>query len=151
MQDISHHIIEAYHIHRLLTNKQEENELLLNKGVDKRKPYHKLQYADSTSANPIKNTSNIENYSKFKKKNPRCAQIQSFIANLDVTADGEHMRSITWLEMYIVYRIRGYHKPIADSPGKADPRATAFRQTGEFQRLVKSLTNRTLQTAVFLC
>ena len=52
---------------------------------------------------------------------------------------------MTWIELYTLHKIRGYPKPHddPDSPGLRRP--TLHQQVGEFRRLLRAMSNKTLQ------
>ena len=51
---------------------------------------------------------------------------------------------ITWLELYIVYRVKGHPKPIPDPSPKAQLKATAAKQIQAFKKAVRGNVARTL-------
>ena len=147
MIDLSQHIVEAYYIHRLLMNKYKEKEQQYQMHLNKKKPYHMLQYAQLSETKRLQNNSSIANHTNYQKRNPNANNIQSFLANLQVAEGSNHMRNITWLELYILYRIRGYPKPIPDKSTKASTRASAAKQRDEFKRQIVGVAKRTLHSS----
>ena len=144
MRYLSQHIVEAYYIHRLFMNRYEEEEKQRQKHLDKKKPYHKLQYAHPSETKRLQNNSCVTNYTRYQKSNPNANNIQSFLANLQVVEGSDHMRHITWLELYIVYRITVFLKPIPDKLSKASARASAVKRGDEFKRQTAAVAKRTL-------
>jgi uncharacterized CHY-type Zn-finger protein len=76
--------------------------------------------------------------------------VGDFVQNLQVAKSDTQLRGITWLELYILYRCRGYQKPIKDPENMAQARATADKQIRAFKKTVKSTASRTLQDSVDL-
>ena len=54
------------------------------------------------------------------------------------------MRPITWVELYILYRTRGYDKPIAKTDNIAKAGANVDKQLKRFKLLIRATTTRTL-------
>ncbi len=54
------------------------------------------------------------------------------------------MYACTWIELYILYRICGYVKPIQDRPHKARGKATADMQLKEFKNIVRGVVERAI-------
>ncbi len=56
----------------------------------------------------------------------------------------EDNRPITWLELYMIYRIRGYHKPIANPENGAFARATLDKQLKQFKKDTRTVVDKTM-------
>ena len=67
MIDVSHHIVEGYFIHRELINKKEDEEAKAAQHTDKRKPYDKIQYANSGQGKHLLPSSNLKEHSGYAK------------------------------------------------------------------------------------
>ena len=113
MKDVSYHIIDAYIIHRQI--KETEDSTAENKASDeKHVSYKPLEYAEDAKYVSIKSKANINNYRQFHKKNPKAKQVQKFLSNIKVTRENG-FRPTTWIEIFVLYRLRGYTR-IIDLP-----------------------------------
>ena len=54
------------------------------------------------------------------------------------------VRPISWVELYTLYRCKGYPKPLDDPESPGLKRATLTKQLQEFKRLVRATTSKTL-------
>lgn len=54
------------------------------------------------------------------------------------------LRAITWYELYILYRIRGHPKPLADPVRTAHNCATADKQIRAFQKALRGVVAHTV-------
>ena len=151
MCDISHHIIEAYLIHRELVKQQETIQLATLMHTDKKKPYCPLAYPSPEMARSLVATSCLMNYTMYTNKHSASKHIEHFLANLQVVPCNGSIRGITWLELYILYRCRGYHKPIANPGHAAKLRATPAKQIRAFKKHVRGIVCRSLQDSTDAC
>ena len=144
MVDVSHHIIEAYLIHRALLEKSSRS--ISHKAVagDSKQFYTPLIYAPEVNTNPIIATFTIHDYHKVINNNSVAIHIEAFLSDLQVADASSCGRGITWIELYILYRYRGHSKPVADSTHKAISRATAAKQVRAFKKAVRVNIARTL-------
>ncbi len=128
---------------KLVDAKNEEIEAL-NQGDPYGTQYEPLGYIARDSGRSLQAASTIHCYRK-QAKQQGAMHTEAFLANLSVNPDGDiHGRRITWLELYILYRLRGGIKPIPDDVRKAISRATADKQIAAFKRKIKALTDRVL-------
>ena len=138
------HIVEGYIIHRQLSDIKKAEEAEAASSADPGKLYEKLSYAKLGDARLLNAVSSIQCFAAYAKK-PAAKNMEHFLSNLQVVPRDDHDdRSITWLELYILYRIRGGIKPIPDSTRIAFGRATADKQIAAFKRLVRGLVSRVL-------
>ncbi len=86
------------------------------------------------------NQSNIHKFKKSAGNNKGSPHVQHFINDLKVQPIDSNLRPITWVELYILYRLGGYNKPIDDPPGKAAVRATPAKQMIAFKKLSRGLS-----------
>ena len=110
MKNVATHIIEAYIIHKQL------DEMIHEDGTkcDKRMYYKSLRYPLESRTNKMHTIAHLGHYSSFIKDDATTEHIHSFLENMSVVKADEQNRPITWLELYILYRIRGFKKPIDD-------------------------------------
>jgi hypothetical protein len=108
----------------------------MNGHIDLRKPYCPLTYPVIDDTRSIQPDASIHDFAKYKNKNILAGAMESFLCGLKVAKQEHETRGITWLELYILYRIRGFPKPIQDNvKNKAAPRANA-------DKLIKAFTNQ---------
>ena len=106
MKMVSHHIIEAYSIHRELTSRQDKiDEEQRIQGERKKISYQALSYPDEAITQPIHNNATIHDYSNYLTKNGSAKHIEHFLANAKISAAPVCRKGISWTELYILYRI----------------------------------------------
>jgi ribonuclease HI len=139
---ITKHITEAYMIHRELTRIREAK-LLESTGSDSTQvTYTPLWYPDASNSSSFIFQACITQHAKTTKANPRIKNIQDFMQQLDIVKIGEGQRGITWIELYILYRIYEYEKPLSDPKGKAAARTPIDRQFDYFKTLFRKVAER---------
>ena len=143
MKKISHHLIEGYLIHHTLLDKYEEEKVIADKGKDLTRPYSALQYPKNDDCVAIQATSSMTCYKGITTRNPNIKHAETFINDLKVN-NHTSMRHITWIELYILYRLRGHAKPLSDSNVKALSKASLDKQLKKFQNNIKASAARIL-------
>ena len=144
MVKIVKHIVEAYIIHRKLIDFQNGEAQACEQAEARAKPYAPLGYVLNHKARSLIATSSVQCYKKLNSENG-IRHIEAFLSSLQVNQDGDDKgRMITWLELYILYRLRGGVKPIPDECRKAVSRSTADKQMRAFRRKLKAVVERTL-------
>ena len=132
MKKVSHHIVEGYLIHRALTEKYEAKQAKIKKETDQGINYIKLAYGDENKAGHFKHHSSIEQHPKYSNNNPQAVNVERFMANAKITEPRVGKGGITWTQLYILYRMRGYPKPLADPNSAAKARHNPDKQIKEF-------------------
>ena len=66
----------------------------------------------------------------------------SFLKELKVQHTNDQHRAVTWMELYIMYRLKGHVKPIKDNPNKARSRATVSMQLNNFKACIRGIIKR---------
>ena len=145
MCDISHHIIEGYLIHRRMTELSETTQKEKDKHTDNKVGYKPLPYPNLANTRKLHTTSTMNEFNHFTKTNTNATQIEHFLANALFASCGSSDRPITWIELYILYRSRGYTKPIQDHKNRAVTRATADKQIRAFKNACRGVVSRILQ------
>ncbi len=87
---------------------------------------------------------NINNFKGFHNKRPASAEVWTFLQQIRVQHPASSIYSCTWLELYILYRLCGFDKPIPDRPHKARTKATVGMQLQEFKNTVRGVVDRAL-------
>ena len=142
---IGHHIIEGYMIHRELTKRRDEQAAAAIAGREaKNIMYEPLIYPSMSDTRHIINEATILDYPMHTQSSSIACHIQHFLANITVAEAHDAMRGITWVELYILYRIRGHPKSIPDPPNKAHRKATACKLIRSFTKQVRGTVARTL-------
>ena len=145
MSQVVKHIVEGYCIHRQMTDIKAAADEASMQSADKAKPHEALGYVNETQGRPLEAISSVSCFKAFSNKGP-AKNIEMFLSNLVVNPDGDaNGRRISWLEFYILYRIRGGAKPIPDHHNKAFSRSTADKQIAAFKKSVRAVTGRTLK------
>ena len=144
MKDVSHHIIEAYLIHRRLCDIKEEERVKAEKGICQKKHYSPLHYPGVNTTRKLIATSSLKEYQSYASKNPQAEHVEKFMANLNITPAGISERGITWLELYVLYRCRGYPKPIEDPIHAGKTKATPDKQIKAFKKYIGAVVARSL-------
>ena len=125
MTKVVKHIVEAYIIHRKLVEVKEEEDAVSAQGEPKGTLYSPLGYVGSGEGRAIQAIASIQCYRKHAGVHG-AKHIESFLSNLTIKPEGDiNGRMVTWLELYILYRIRGGVKPVPDDVRKSVTRATA--------------------------
>ncbi len=142
MKQVVEHIIEGYLIHRKLLDKLGCGKSKIQSNVD----YQPLQLQTvANTSNPICNFNlqgSMNRFKSFHGKHKACNAVWDFLDGL-AYADAAHQHhATTWLEFYLIYRVKGYPKPIPDNPSKARARATIQMQLKEFKRVVRGVVER---------
>ncbi len=144
MGAVAQHIVEAYLIHRkLLDNTADTN-------PQEQKAVSYLPLRVSNEANTSKTPTNfqmegsIHNFRAFKSRHKCATEVWDFIGNLRYFVADDQYHATTWLELYLLYRIRGYGKPVTDSPSKARARASVQAQINEFKKVVRGVAQRAI-------
>ena len=144
MVKVVKHIVEAYIIHRQLVVAKDEEAKACEQREDMSRPYTPLGYIPTCNGRPLKAVSSVQCYAKFKDLHA-IKHTEAFLSNILINEDGDDDgRMVTWLELYILYRLRGGPKPIMENPRKAISRATADKQIRAFKRNIKAVTERIL-------
>ena len=144
MHKVAFHIIESYLIHRTLVNYSERVKAKREAGIDNTVPYQALSYPAHDQTSRLLPVASMHCYSNLNKDQPAALNIERFLANVDVTRDPAMHRCITWLELYVLYRLRGGAKVIPDPQTPAHPRGTADKQIRAFKNTVRTVAERTL-------
>ncbi len=112
--------------------------------TEKHVNYSPIARNHDVSYNKLHMTANINNYQQFKHKNNCATDIWNYIKGLEVAGTSDAMYACTWLELYILYRMRGYGKPIMDKRSKARARACVRSQLNCFKRTFRGISKRAL-------
>ena len=81
-------------------------------------------------------------YEAFNKKHKSAKDVGDFVASLKFYPNCHVHHATTWLEMYIMFRLLGYAKPVPDKPNKAGERATVQMQLSEFKATFRGVLDR---------
>ena len=138
MKKVVTHITEAYIIHKQLDDIAEEEE---EKG-DKRMHYKKLTYPSDNETTKLATKFHLGHYGGFMQNDQTAKHLHSFLENIKIQKIENGSRAITWLELYILYRIRGYKKPIDDPRDASHTRATLDKQMNTFKNKLRAVVSR---------
>ena len=73
--------------------------------------------------------------------------MQTFLSNLKITTD-QGYRPTTWIEIYILYRIRGFQRILDVPEGKAQKKPSADKQSKALKNIIRAIAIRTLDENV---
>ena len=138
MKDVAKHIVEAYLIHKELVARIDGQ----NRSTPPEIQYAPLTYYPCDQPATIKLQGNIHHYARFNKQYVHAANVVQFLKDLRAQPAKDQQEAITWIEMYIMYRLSGYAKPIADNPNKARSRATVSMQLNKFKSCIRGVISR---------
>jgi len=148
MKKVAHHLIEGYLIHRTLIDQADSLKKSQDAQIDRSAPYAKLAYPIKSDTRCLAPWSSVQCHAKFKDAHPASESIQTFLSQLQIVEASTTIRGITWLELYILYRIRGGVKPIPDPQNVAANRATVDKQLRAFKRTLRGIIDRTIDPEV---
>ena len=143
MKCVSHHIIEAYLIHRVLVERIARAETAAAERIDKRITYRPLSYGSRSHGYKLQPSCSLANFKSYVQANPKSTSVQDFLCELSV-CDISHNcpRPITWIELYILYRLRGHvcltHCDVEPAYAKPTP-DTLIR---DFKNCVRAVVKR---------
>ena len=132
------HIVEAYLIHRALLKRNAEN---VSK-EPKQTSYCKLHINEKEADHHLNIQGSIDNFRAFKGRHSCAPDVWHFLSNVKVYGTNNDNTAITWLELYILYRMFNGPKPIPDSPHKSRARATVQAQLNTFKQVVRGVVQR---------
>ena len=144
MMEITKHIIEAYTIHRELIEREEEHTLAMKEKYDDKVQYTKLEYANESDSRLWNITSSINYYKAYMNKTTCSKDLESFLNNMLISETCEGTRGITWIELYTLYRLIGYDKPIPDSKHAGKAKTPPVKQLAKFQKELKATAKRVM-------
>lgn len=141
MKKVSQHIVEAYLIHRQLIERLDKRH---DEQVSSRsKFYNPLSYSDLVSCRKLKHHASVHNYQSFCNDNPRAKHIEAFLSGLDVSPITGDQRPISWVELYILYVVRGFEVlEVPDHIAYVQP--TPDKLIRAFKNLCRAVVSRTL-------
>ena len=151
---VSRFLVEGYIIHRQLTDQWDKKQASLQQQQPNTFDYSKLTYASCrTECIHITPNAHVKQFRSTPGLNHNqvaTVDVHNFLCETPIATLKKGDRAITWLELYILYRIRGYHQPITNPPNKAKMRATADKQLKAFKNLVRLVYNKILEDTEFL-
>ncbi len=138
MLDVAKHIVEGYLIHRKLTDIRETKE----EKEDRRVTYKPIDYPSCNEPSNLKLYGVTKRFTTFSRKHTCAEDVQHFLGSLKAQHTDDPSKAASWLELYILYRSRGYSKPIKDDKNKVRARATVDMQLNKFKSTIRGLSNR---------
>ena len=145
MLHVAKHLIEGYMIHRaLIDNEQSQN---ANNEDNKHVTYQALHYPPASMCHPVLLTSSVTRHQKHLIKHPGALNIETFIKALKV-APANLTRGITWIELYLHYRMSGFPNILQDPIIKSKARPSLARQMRAFKREFRAVVCRCMDDAV---
>jgi len=140
MKKVAIHIVEAHTISNVLLEEAEAAKQAALAHQDKGVYYAKLAYPPATPNGDLKPTYCMGNYSSFCKANPDAQTMQDFISGLHHNPQGP--RATTWLELFVLFHIRGYKLTDKNVSRPADQRVTADQALRKFKNGMRATLER---------
>jgi hypothetical protein len=84
----------------------------------------------------------MQRHHQCRSKFAASDDIESFLNNIRVTNTGGKQQGTTWLELYILFRLMGYGKPVRDRQDKARSRSTVRQQLDMFKKATRAVVER---------
>ena len=148
MQKVVHHLIEGYLIHRTLMDQADRLIKSQKADIDRSASYSSLAYPVRGDTRSLVPWSSVHCHANFRNSHPASESIETFLSQLQVVEATTAMRGITWLELYVLYRVRGGAKPIPDPTSAAAARATVDKQLRAFKQTLRGVIDRTIDPEV---
>ena len=153
MQKVATHLVEAYMLHRKLLNyyedsKQSEDAKCTHGAPKHGDHYETLWTPQDEHTKHVEVNATLGNFQNFQKANKNSLAMQSFLHGIKIQTEGQE-RNTTWFEIYILYRLRGYSKPI---PNPAEPRTkpTLDKQMCAFKNELRRVCSKLAGNKEFL-
>ncbi len=142
MHNVAIHIVEGYFIHRLFLGRKEDNSKRMHPPILYR-PLKTLELPSTSDQDyPIQLRGSHQNYSSYCKKHAATVPVWNFLNTITLRKTDDQYVATSRIELYLLYRVQGYPKPIADKPSKARARATIHSQIKEFKLVVRGVIDR---------
>ncbi len=149
MKNVAMHIIEGYLIHRKL--------LEYEAGLIPKEPKHVAYQGNPISISsmgihqPLANgfekldiSGDINNFNKYASKHPAAHNCVEFLKHIKCKKPENGAHATTWIELYILYRIHGFGKPVQDKGSKAGTKASTAQQIAQFKNNIRGVVARTI-------
>jgi ribonuclease HI len=139
---VVHHIIEGYLIHKELLRIKDAKEGQATQNLLE-VTHTPLGYADQQLSQLLVMNTSIKCYPKVIKKTPNIIYVQDFLSKVSLQPlQDSSQRGITWIELYILYRIRGFPNVIQDKAATHRPGITIEKQFKHFKTAVKQVLDK---------
>jgi hypothetical protein len=142
MTKVAKHIIEAYLIHRTLVDKQQASKQSSKATVKFQTVQVQSPANSSKEARSFQLQGAIKGYKAYSNKHKSGNAIWGFVKDLRYREADNQYHATSWLELYLIYRVMGYPKPIADKLRKSRARATIHMQLNEFKNVFRGIVDR---------
>jgi len=142
MRKVSHHIVEAYIIHRQLIDNDDEAPDT-QAGGDRGSAYAPLSYPQPVKCRKLAHHASVINHAKFVKENHRAERVEHFLRDLDICPVNSDDRPISWIELYVLYITRGC-ETFAVPEHLAFVRPTPDKLIRDFKNCARAVVARTL-------
>ncbi len=144
MLHVAKHIVEAHMIHRELlriAEAKDAKQIARGKDLISHTP---LTFPCSSIAKQLTSITSICNLPKQVATHPCIEHAENFLKAIVVMPVANSIRGITWIEMYALYRMAGFPKPLAKPVGVAISRPTLSQQLGQFKNNVRCIASKVL-------
>jgi hypothetical protein len=146
------HIIEAHLIHRELIRIKEIKDEESRGDEHGKWKFSPMKYGSTSQFRKLVTHSNIKRYPRACKLSLCIEEIENFIRNLNIIEGEPNGRSLTWIELYILYRCTGNKRPLdnkqQDSVSKLKQAIPVNLQINHFKAQVRIIADRTMSGSV---
>jgi hypothetical protein len=145
---IHHHILEAYDIHRKLSE-QEDAKI----AAARERAYVVVSNSVNLTtraegARHLRFVALVRQFPKVTRIYPRAPDVQRFLQAAKFQTIGDGQRGTTWLELYLVYRLSGCRAPLPWATCRAAARPSAAQQLNAFKTIVRRVARATVVDAI---
>ena len=147
MRDVAIHIVEAHMIHRELLRIAEAKEKAQQGGGQKLYAYVPLEYPRGVHAcdsRTVRCFTMITNLPALTKAHPNIIYAQRFLQSLQVQASTQSIAGITWIQLYILYRLAGFPKPLANPACPALVKSSLLKQLEQFKANIRCVVSKVM-------
>ena len=109
MRNVCRHIIESYLIHRELTIRYEAVQVTAQGYKDRGGKFQSLSYPEQSTCTCLRPGAGLANFRSFASTTLDAQSLETFFQGLLVIpASDKANRPITWLELFVLYILRGH-------------------------------------------
>ena len=99
--------------------------------------YMPLAYPEAHVCSYFHVFAHVCKFPKVLAKYPNVQEVEKILLDIPIAINGSAQRGITWIELYILYRLAGHPKPIANPSNKALAMPSYSQQLTQFKKLCR--------------
>jgi ribonuclease HI len=139
MRKVYIHIVEAHMIHRELVRIAEAKDKFHNRHDQHIFAFCPLSYPSNDHAHHICSITSIDNMPKLRDHHPNIRNAQLFMEALPWQPCTSEAPGITWVQLYTLYRLAGFPKPLANPICVAQAKPSLAMQLAQFKSNVRCI------------